>query len=79
MNDRGLPTGEAFIEMETPQVTLTWHWSLKIMMKSSCKTFTTLQDIDKAMDHHKEMMGRRFVINKHIGGLEFKLGYMRSF
>jgi len=37
LNDRGLPTGEAFIEMETPQ------------------------DIDKAMDHHKEMMGRRYI------------------
>ena len=33
LNDRGLPTGEAFIEMETPQVMfyLTWLWVNNIM------------------------------------------------
>jgi len=37
LNERGLPSGEAFIEMETPA------------------------DVEKAMDHHKEMMGRRYI------------------
>ena len=37
LNERGLPSGEAFLEMETPG------------------------DVEKAMDHHKEMMGRRYI------------------
>ena len=36
LNDKGLPTGEAFIEMETQS------------------------DIEKALEKHKDMMGKRF-------------------
>ena len=37
LNNQGLPTGEAYIEMKTAA------------------------DLDKAMHHNKEMMGRRYI------------------